>query len=318
VGAAEEKAVKWRLAKTLACLLLAGESLARAQAIYTCMSSADAFLATGSSNNPDGADLTGWNYGAAGTLVVAPAACVKGEFQSVVKFSLSNAPSFFDSTCGTNNWTISGISLELTSNYGTAGVQPNNPIFGVISGGSFVVEWLAKDDWSEGSGTPNLPTMDGVTYNSLPDLLSGGHEILCTNTYTPPGNSVHLIYPLPLKANLVADAANGGDVSLLFYAADNQINYLFNSLTYGRGNEPLIHVTATPQLRIVSGSLTGGVFHLTGIGSANTSYRVQANSDLTTTNWVTLGTVTADGAGVIQYDDTAAANHNRRFYRLSP
>ena len=224
---------------------------ARAAVTYTSTTSADAFLATGSSNNPVGSDLTGLNFGGAGTLVVAPATSVKGEFQSVIRFNLSNALALFNTTFGSNGWIITGISLELTSNYGTAGVQPNNPIFNVISGGDFVIEWLSNVDWPEGTGTPNLPTTDGVTYNSLPYLLSGAHEVLCTNTYTPPGNNVHVTYPLPLNTNLVIAAANIGNVSFLFYAADQQVNYLFNSSFYGRGNEPLIHVSASPLLKII-------------------------------------------------------------------
>ena len=209
---------------------------AKAQVTYSGTTSADAFLATGSPGNPEGADLTGLNFGGAGTLVVAPATSVKGEFQSVLEFNLTNAVGLFDTNFGAGNWTITGISLKLTSNYGTGGVQPNNAIFPAISGGQFVIEWLSTNGWPEGTGTPNLPTMDGVTYDSLPDLLSGPHEILCTNTYSPPGNNLPVTYTLPLDTNLVAEVAGGGDVTLLFFAADNQIGYLFNSYSYGRGN----------------------------------------------------------------------------------
>jgi hypothetical protein len=304
-------------AKPFAVAMLAMCSLAQAQPTYTGTTSADAFLASGSPNNPEGADLTGLNFGAAGMLAVAPGSSVQGEFQSVLRFPLSDAIVLFNATCGTNAWTITGISLELASDYGTAGEQPNNLLFGVINGGSFVIEWLSNDGWVEGTGTPNLPTTDGVTYDSLPTLLSGAHELLCTNTYTPPGNNVHLTYPLPLNTNLVADMAKGGDVSLLFYSADDQINYLFNSHSYGRGNEPLIHVSATPLLKLLSGSFTNGLFHLTGIGGTNLQCQVQAITDLSTTNWDTLGTVSADSTGAMQFDDATATNHAQRFYRLS-
>jgi hypothetical protein len=306
-------------AVVFAITLLGFGSIAKAQVTYTGTTSADAFLATGSSNNPEGNDLTGLNFGAAGTVVVAPAASVKGEFQSVLKFSLSNAVALFNTNYGEDNWTITGISIQLTSNYGTSGVQPNNAIFPMINSGNFVIEWLSDDDWVEGTGTPNLPTTDGVTYDSLPALLSGAHEILNTNTYTPPGNNLPVIYTLPLNTNLVADVSDGGDVSFLLYAVDNQIGYLFNSYNYGRGNEPLINVTATLRvlpLKILSGYFTNKFFHLTGVGGTNLPYQVQANSDLTTTNWQTIGTVTADSVGMIQYDDTAATN-SQRFYRLS-
>ena len=176
----------------------------------------------------------------------------------------------------------------------------------------------------EGTGTPNLPTTDGVTYDSLSDLptnlLSGAHEILCTNTYVPPGDNVPVTYALPLNTNLVTDVSGGGDVTLLLYAADNQIGYLFNSYSYGRGNEPLINITAVlteAQLKILSGYFTNSLFHLTGLGGADLQYQVQANSDLGTTGWQTIGTATTDSTGMLQFDDPTVANQHQRFYRLS-
>lgn len=304
-------------ARLIAVLVLVLPCLSEAQVTYSTTTSADAFLATGSSNNPAGSDLTGLNFGAAGTLAISPSSAVKGEFQSVLRFDLAGAVTLFDTTYGTNGWVITGISLELTSNYGTGGVQPNNPIFNVVSGGDFVIEWLSYDDWVEGTGTPNLPTTDGVTYDSLPDLLSGPHEILCTNTYSPPGDNVPVSYVLPLSTNVVSNITNGGDISLLFYAADNQIGYLFNSHEYGRGNDPLISVTASPSLEITSAYFTNGAFHLSGVGGDNMQYQVQANTDLTTTNWIAIGTVTADGSGAIEFDDANATNSAQQFYRLS-
>ena len=307
-----------RLRHCIAAVILCLGHAAGAQVTNTTMSIADAFLCTGSSNNPElgGADLRGLNFGAAGTLVVAPASSPKGEFQSVIKFSLSNGVALFNSTYGSNNWFVSGISLKLTSNYGTGGVQPNNGIFPVISGGSFVIEWLSDDDWVEGTGTPNLPASDGVDYDSLPDLLSGPREILCTNTYSPPGNNVPVTWLLPLATNLVADILSGGDVTFHFYAADNEIGYLFNSYNYGRGNQPLIQVVAAPLLKILSGGFTNGLFHLTGIGNNNSTCQIQAGTNLSTTNWQTIGTATADTNGRIRFDDSGATNQPRRYYRF--
>jgi hypothetical protein len=290
---------------------------AHGQTTNTVISVADAFLCTGSSNYENGADLTGLNFGAAGALVVAPASGPKGEFQSVLRFDVSSSKAAFDLAYGSNLWTITGISLELTGNFGAAGEQPNNSIFPQVSGGSFVIEWLAEDTWIEGNGTPNLPTTDGVTYNSLPELLSGNHEILGTNSYVPPGDNVPESYALPLRTNLLSDIRQGGAVSLLFYAADNQIGYLFNSYNYGRGNEPKLQIMAVPVLRLVSGAFVGGAFQLSGLGGTNTIYNVQASTNLAATNWVTIGTATADALGQIQYRDTQAAAEPRRFYRLS-
>jgi len=280
------------------------------------MTTADAFLCTGSPNYQGGADLTGLNFGAAGTLAIASASSPAGEFQSVIRFNLAAGVAVFNAAYGTNNWRITGVTLDLASNYGVAGVQPNNPIFNVISGGQFVIEWLADDNWAEGTGTPNLPTTDGVCYNSLPALLVPPHEALCTNTYSPPDNNVHVFWPLPLTTNLVADLGGGGDVTFRFYAADNQIGYLFNSYKYGRGNEPYLHVVATPLLTILSGTFSNGMFQLTGIGNNHTPYQIQFNTNLATTNWKTIGTATADGSGKILFDDVSATNAPR-FYRFS-
>ena len=289
---------------------------ARAQTNYTTTTVADAFLATGSTNNPDG-DLSDLNFGSAGVLAVAPANAAKGEFHSVARFDFSGAVPEFNSAYGKNGWRVTGLSLTLTSNYGTAGVQPNNAIFNIISGGKFVIAWLSNNDWAEGTGTPNLPTMDGVTFDSLPDLLSGPTNILCTNIYTPPGNNVPITYTLPLNTNILAEIESGAEATFLFYAADTNIAYLFNSKEYGRGNDPLINVTASPFVEIVSGILTNGVFHLIEQGGAGFQYQVQANTNLTTAIWETIGSVTADTNGVIVFDDKTATNQER-FYRLAP
>ncbi len=316
MAAAKEIVIRQAKLFILAACIVFLVACAHTQTTYSGTTSQDAFLATGSPDNPDGTNLTDLNYGAAGTLAVSPASADKGEFQSVLMFNFSAAASQFDSTYGANHWTITGISLTLTSNFGTAGFQPFNGIFNVISGGNFVIEWILDDNWVEGTGTPNLPTMDGVTYDSLATLTSGPTDILCTNTYTPPGDNVPVTYILPLDTNLVAAIESGTNATLLFYAADNQIGYLFNSHEYGRGNEPLINVTAVPIVKILSGNFTNGDFYLTGQGATNAQYNVQVNFDLATTNWQSIGTVTAGTNGFIQFTDPSATNR-QRFYRLS-
>jgi hypothetical protein len=42
----------------------------------------------------------------------------------------------------------------------------------------------------------------------------------------------------------------------------------------------------------------------------------EANSDLNTTNWVTIGTANADAAGLLQFVDPNASNFPQHFYRL--
>jgi hypothetical protein len=77
--------------------------LAGAQVTNSSMTTADAFLCTGSPNYQGGADLTGLNFGAAGTLAIASASSPAGEFQSVIRFNLAAGVAVFNAAYGTNN-----------------------------------------------------------------------------------------------------------------------------------------------------------------------------------------------------------------------
>ncbi len=216
---------------------------------------ADAFLS--------GASPT-LNFGSAGTLAIAPASSAKGEFDSVIMFNTASAVSQFNTTYGAGNWTITGLTLSLASNFGTQGAQPNNAIFNTINAGSFGIDWLANDSWVEGAGGGNGAANGAVSFNSIASFLSPGYDLLGTFTYTPPGNNVYANYSLSLDANLVSDAAAGGAVSLYFYAADNQVSYLFNSREFA-SNHPELTVTAAPvpepnAAALLAASLGGFLF----------------------------------------------------------
>jgi hypothetical protein len=183
------------------------------------------------------------NFGAAGTLAIAPASSAKGEFDSVVMFNTANAVNQFNTTYGAGNWAISGVTLSLASNFGTQGTQPNNSVFNTINAGNFGIDWLANNSWVEGTGGGMGAANGAVSFNSIPSLLSPGYDTLGTYTYTPPGNNVYVNYSLGLDAGLVSDVAAGGAVSLYFYAADNQVSYLFNSKEFS-SNHPELTLTA--------------------------------------------------------------------------
>jgi hypothetical protein len=235
----------------LICGLIAAAPLSgKADFFYTINNTtADAFLAAGSPNNPVGSDLTSLNFGGAGTLAIAPASSSKGQFDSVIKFNLAGAVSQFNTTYGAGNWQITSLTLQLASNFGTQGSQPNNNIFNTINAGSFGINWLSYDNWAEGTGggmgSPGYPTTSAVSFNSISALFSGAHDSLGTYAYAPPGNNVYVNYALPLNADLVADANAGGDVSLYFYAADDQVSYLFNARSFA-SNHPELTLSVAP------------------------------------------------------------------------
>ena len=196
-------------------------------------STSAAFMASGSAGNPDGFNLSTNNYGNAGTLAIAPASSTKGAFDSILLFNTSAAVSQFNTLYGAGNWTITGVSLSLASNFGVQGMQPNNTIFNTINAGSFGIDWLADNAWTPGSGggggVLGYPYNNDVDYQYVPTLLGLGNDSLGDFTYTPPGNGVYLTYTLPTDGGLDTAAADGA-VSLFFYAADNQVSYLFNKI----------------------------------------------------------------------------------------
>jgi len=96
--------------------------MAGAQVTNSALDTEDAFLSTGSTNYEGGTDLSGLNFGAAGTLAIAPASSAKGVFDSVIMFNLGAGVAQFNATYGTNHWIITGVILSLASNYGVAGV----------------------------------------------------------------------------------------------------------------------------------------------------------------------------------------------------
>jgi autotransporter-associated beta strand protein len=61
-------------------------------------------------------------------------------------------------------------------------------------------------------------------------------------------------------------------------------------------------------------SMIDGQVQLRGTGGSNLNYTIQANTNLNTTNWSSIGTANVSG-GVFQFLDTNAPIHPMRFYR---
>ncbi len=191
-------------------------------------------------NTASGSFLSGanptLNYGGAGTFAVASASLSKGEYDTVLMFNTAAAFSQFNTAYGAGNWTITGVTLSLASNFGTNGATPGSQ-FNTVRGGNFNIDWLSDNSWVGGSGGgmggTGYPNNSSVSYAYEPTLLSFPYDSLGTFTYTPPGNNTYANYALPLDANLLANASAGGEVSLYFTPADNQISYLFNTPKFG-------------------------------------------------------------------------------------
>src|SRR5262249_50899311 len=127
-----------------------------AGASVTSVPIADAFVATGPTNN-----LSNNNYGGGGALAVAAPGLTNGEFQSVLRFDLSGARNSLDAQYGTGQWSVDGISLQLTSS------PHNNAIYNDVAAGRFGVSLMQNNSWVEGTGNASNPANNGITYNTL-------------------------------------------------------------------------------------------------------------------------------------------------------
>lgn len=201
-------------------------SLARlpAQTTITFIPTADAFVTTG----PVGNDRSNNNYGGAGALGIAASGKPQGEFQSLMRF-----------TVGQLTGSLQSITLRLTAQ------NPNNAIFNTAAAGSFNIYWQQNDNYQEGTGSPNSPTSDGVTFNSLSALQSPADELLGTFSFNG-ATSGNFTYTLALPPGFTNDVLSGGSVSLRLTAADANIAFLFGSRTMG-ANAPLLSITTVPE-----------------------------------------------------------------------
>lgn len=73
----------------------------------------------------------------------------------------------------------------------------------------------------------------------------------------------------------------------------------------------LANLSISSIVQQVNGHIT-----LTGTGNSGSTYLIEANTNLTTTNWITLGSVIGNWNGDISFTDTNAPNFPQRFYRF--
>jgi hypothetical protein len=184
--------------------------------------SADAFV---SSANPAS------NYGGAGALGLSATNSANGIFDTVMQFNLA-------STAGLS---IQSITLQLTA------AAPNNSIFNAQASGSFSVIWMDNSSWTEGTGTPSVPGVTGITYNTLSNYLDASDESLGTFSFTA-ATSGSNIYTLQLPSGFENAVTSGSTVSLELVPVDNSVSYLFNSRSFGTTtSRPLLTVAAVPE-----------------------------------------------------------------------
>ena len=93
------------------------------------------------------------------------------------------------------------------------------------------------------------------------------------------------------------------------------------SITYqgGAGNKSAVVTRVNPPgylTRILS--LPPTAVELFGAGGTNATYTILANTNLTTTNWIDIGTAPANGSGSFFFYDSNTLVYPQRFYKIQP
>jgi hypothetical protein len=227
-----------RVAYIIVLIVLAQVHLALA-ATSQVTASADTFV---SSANPAN------NYGNAGGLEISAAGLSSGEFQTVMRFDASAAVASFNASLGAGNWALQSATLQLTA------TAPNNIIFNPNSAGSFAVQWMQNDTWVEGTGTPQVPSTSGITFNTVGSFLSPSDAALGTFSYDG-ASSGTFSYNLALNPALLSDISGGGNVSLRLLGADSAVSYVSNSRNFGVATarpQLILNATTVPEPAVLS------------------------------------------------------------------
>jgi hypothetical protein len=188
---------------------------------------ADTFVSSGAPTS---------NFGTLGGVEIAvPTSAQNRTEESLIRFNTAAIQSTFNSTYGSNNWSITSVTLSFFSNFSTAGQQPGNAAFNKIAAGGFELDWLSDDNWSE----------TAVTWNNLSSLLPGtGNnllESLGSFNWAADG-STNQVWTLSLDPNLVNDIQTGDPVTIFGQpTAGSTVGYLFNTLN---NNPAYLNVTA--------------------------------------------------------------------------
>jgi hypothetical protein len=190
---------------------------------------------------------------------------------------------------------------------------------------------------SPGNGGPGILNSGNVALNNNDTFLafingtsagSGYSQLNVTGTVNLGNANLVLNMPVPGVTNSQltiinndgTDAVTGTFAGLPEGATVVLNNGVHFKISYhgGTGNDVVLTQTSVPVPPGLTGitQLTNGSIILNGTGAPNVSYHVQANTNLTTTNWINIGLVTADGLGALVFTDSQAALYAERFYRF--
>lgn len=157
-----------------------------------------------------------------------------------------------------------------------------------------------------GSGYGQLQVSSGVNLNGATLNLQPGFSVV-------PGTSFLIIINSSANATL-------GTFAGLPEGATFQAGGQYFSISYkaGSGSNDVVVTKLNPPGNFKSISLlNSGAVQFQGLGGSNVNYRIQSNTNLLTTNWLTIGSVTADGSGNFQFTVSNVTAFPRQFFRTA-
>jgi fibronectin-binding autotransporter adhesin len=172
------------------------------------------------------------------------------------------------------------------------------------SSDSFVV---LLDGAAAGSGYSKLNVGGAVSLGNATLIVSLGFMGAVGSNYTIIANN---------GPGAVTGTFNGLAEGAKFTTGGAQFQITYKG---GDGNDVVLsQLTAVPPpiLTRILPAGNGQQMLLSGAGAPSEDYDVQANTNLTTTNWIFIGVVPATAGGVISFTDPNAALYRARFYRL--
>src|ERR1035437_4915120 len=292
----------------IVCLWLFAASSVTAQILLTNYPVADTFVRS--------LDPT-HNFGGAGALSVSGPIATnvigqqEGLLDSFMRFDVSGVVSNFNSVYGAGHWGISRVILNVTEQ-----TDVNNTIFngGV---GPFEIRWIATNTWTEGTGKPNNPTADGITWNDESSLLNSNRD-KSLGTFFNGGTNGVVRLSLGTSAGFVSNLSTGTPVSLFLTATTNStIGFTFHSRNFVDPTQfPFLEITAVPISQITSLVIAGPDVKISFTTTNGVSYTVEYENDLVTGSWSTLTNNIPGTGGIITITDPRAVALPQRYYKV--
>ena len=193
--------------------------------------------------------------------------------------------------------------------------------------GSFAGGWSLTLTAVEPPYTNTAPTISAIsnqatTMNTataaIPFTIADGQTAASNLVVTSTSSSTNLV-----PTGQIVCVGYGTSRSMTVTPASNQLGTATITLTVSDGsltasNSFVLTVNPAPPPVIAITKvemLDASHVRLTGTGNADATHQIQASTDMQT--WQSLGTATANGAGVFEFVETLSANFPARFYRVA-